>query len=157
MYYPDNSARWRLKPSQMSHHVDCYVVTDIVEECNVSNLRTNGQLDTKDGGTMALKHPLLFTSWQSIACHCAWMFISTVWKFQISQNLPDLYAQMPTDCEWHIPWAYFNNGNFHCWIHSKLENWCDLFMPSVQMKLLWSLPEHKLVAHMYSALSILAF
>jgi hypothetical protein len=61
MYYPDNSARRRLKPSQMSHHVDCYVVTD-VEECNVSNFRANGKLDTKDGGTMALKHPLLFTS-----------------------------------------------------------------------------------------------
>jgi len=45
----------------MSHHVDCYVVTD-VEEYNVSNFRANGQLDTKDGGTMALKHPLLFTS-----------------------------------------------------------------------------------------------
>jgi hypothetical protein len=46
----------------MSHDVDCYVITDVVEECNVSNFRTSGQLDTKDGGTIALKHPLLFTS-----------------------------------------------------------------------------------------------
>jgi len=80
MYYPDNSARWRLEPSQMSHHVDCYVVTDDVEECNVSNFRADWQLDTKDGGTMALKHPLLFTSRQSIACCCAWMFITTAVK-----------------------------------------------------------------------------
>jgi len=51
-----------------------------VEECNVSNFRANGQQDTKDGGTMALKHPLLFNSWQSIAWHCAWMFIRTAVK-----------------------------------------------------------------------------
>jgi hypothetical protein len=40
----------------MSHHVDCYVVNDDVEEYNVSNFRANGQLDTKDRGTVALHH-----------------------------------------------------------------------------------------------------
>jgi len=41
----------------MSHHVDYYVIADVVEECNVSNFRANGQLDTKDGGT-SLKYLL---------------------------------------------------------------------------------------------------
>lgn len=114
MHYPDNSARWRLKPSWMSHHVDCYVVTD-VEEYNVSNFRANGQLDTKDGGTMALKHPLLFTSWQSIACHCAWMFIRTAVKIS---NLTKLARFVCSDANWL--WVTHSMSLFQPWEVSML-------------------------------------
>jgi hypothetical protein len=56
---------------------------------------------------MALKHPLLFTSWQSIACHCAWMFIRSPVKIS---DLKKLARFVCSEVNWL--WVTHSLGGF---------------------------------------------
>jgi hypothetical protein len=55
------------------------------------------------------------------------MFIRTAVKISDLTKFVDFVLRCQLIVSSTGPWACFNGGRFHCWIHSRQENWCDLF------------------------------